>query len=303
MSRADELSLPPRGWRTPRTAPVPALDPSFAPCEGAHRTTLRNGLSLEYAVQGATDGVPVVLLHGVTDSWRSFEPMLAQLPEGIRAYAPTLRGHGGSDKPSGAYRYADMAGDVAQFMEALGIERAIVAGHSMGSMVAQQLAADAPERVEALVLLGAFDTLHDDAAMAEFTHSVVLPLRDPIGAEFARDWQTSTLARPIDPAFLECVVDETLKVPARVWHAAFTGFIETPTALPRLAAQPVPTLIVWGDQDAYASRLRQDRLLAALPGARLHVHPGAGHALHWEDPVAVAGELVRFVAARETRGG
>jgi non-heme chloroperoxidase len=56
-----------------------------------------------------------------------------------------------------------------------------------------------------------------------------------------------------------------------------------------------PTLVIWGDQDAFCPRAQQDALLAAIPRARLLVHEGAGHAMHWEDPVRVAAELAGFV--------
>jgi non-heme chloroperoxidase len=85
-------------------------------------------------------------------------------------------------------------------------------------------------------------------------------------------------------------------VPADVWRQAFAGFLQTPDfsgALGRLAA---PSLLVWGDRDAYTPRERQDRLLAALPGARLVVHEGVGHAPHWENPARFASDLAAFLA-------
>ena len=61
---------------------------------------LPTGVTLPYVEQGDPDGVPVILLHGVTDSWRSFEPVLPHLPPSIRAFALTQRGHGDADRPS-----------------------------------------------------------------------------------------------------------------------------------------------------------------------------------------------------------
>lgn len=62
---------------------------------------------------GGRSGTPVIALHGVTDSWRSFEPVLPCLPSELRVIALTQRGHGASDKPAGGYRTADFAADVA----------------------------------------------------------------------------------------------------------------------------------------------------------------------------------------------
>ena len=67
--------------------------------------TLSSGITLQYAERGQTSGVPVVFLHGVTDSWRSFEPVLDRLPGTVRALAMTQRGHGDSSKPDNGYRY------------------------------------------------------------------------------------------------------------------------------------------------------------------------------------------------------
>src|SRR3712207_4230490 len=92
---------------------------------------LPNGVKLPYVEQGDPSGVPVVLLHGVTDSWRSFEPVLPHLPASIHAYALTQRGHGDAERPASGYRPQDLAADVAAFMDALGLESAVIVGHSM----------------------------------------------------------------------------------------------------------------------------------------------------------------------------
>ena len=256
--------------------------------------TLPAGVRLEYVERGAPDGTPVIFLHGVTDSWRSFEGVLPRLPPHLRAFALSLRGHGESSRPASGYRFPDMSGDVIAFMEAMELPAAIIVGHSMGASVAQRLAIDHPSRVSALVLMAAFATFQGDA-MREFVATDIRPLRDPITPAFAREWQQSTLARPMAPAHFEAVIVETLKVPAFVWHAAFEGFLQTEDMVDRLRAFTAPTLLMWGDRDAYADRDGQGRLLAAIPDSRLIVYEGAGHALHWEDPAACVADLGRFL--------
>jgi pimeloyl-ACP methyl ester carboxylesterase len=255
---------------------------------------LPGGLRLAYAEQGPADGTPIVFLHGVTDSWRAFGPLLHQLPRDVRACALSQRGHGESSRPASGYTYGDMAGDLRAFLDSRGIARAVVAGHSMGAMVAQRFAVDHGDRVAGLVLMGAFASLHAHAGMSAFVASTIAPLADPIGSAFARDWQLSTLARDVDAAFLDTVVEETLKVPARVWHEAFTGFLTTPDCLAELGRTAPPTLLMWGDRDAYAVRADQDALLAAIPGAQLVVYEGGGHAFHWEDPARAAADIMAF---------
>jgi pimeloyl-ACP methyl ester carboxylesterase/tetratricopeptide (TPR) repeat protein len=259
---------------------------------------LPNGITLEYAERGRASGIPVVFLHGVTDSWRSFEPVMELLPDTFRAISITQRGHGGSSKPDAGYLYRDMAGDLRAFMDALHLPSAIVVGHSMGSLVAQRFAVDEPDRVAGLVLVGAFSTLHANAGIHEYWNSTLKSLKDPIDPEVAKEFQVSTIARPVAPDLLETAVGESLQVPARVWRAAFKGFLETPDFSHELRRVTAPTLLVWGDRDAYADRAAQDALSAAIPRARLVTYRGGGHAVHWEDPAAFTHDLVSFALQR-----
>src|SRR3712207_1329643 len=96
------------------------------------------GVTLPYVEQGDPAGVPVLLLHGYTDSWRSWEPVLPSLPGSVRAVAPTQRGHGDAGRPASGYGPHDFAADLAAFVDALGLGPAVVAGTSMGSIVAQR---------------------------------------------------------------------------------------------------------------------------------------------------------------------
>ena len=169
-------------------------------------------------------------------------------------------------------------------------------------MVAQRFVVDHPDRVSALVLMGAFSTFFQDPG-----HDRLLPdrplRRSPIQsiAAFAREWQLSTLALAMPVDHLDTVVAETLKVPARVWHEAFKGFLETPDFSSELAGVTVPTLILWGDRDTYALRASQDRLRSVIPGAKLLVYEGNGHALHWEDPIRFTSDLASFLTSGSIR--
>jgi pimeloyl-ACP methyl ester carboxylesterase len=100
----------------------------------------------------------------------------------------------------------------------------------------------------------------------------------------------------VPPQLLETVVGESVKVPARVWRATFQAFLDTADFSGELGRVTAPTLIVWGDRDAYAPRGDQERLLAVLPRARQTTYEGAGHGFHWEDPRRFAGDLERFLA-------
>lgn len=261
-----------------------------------------NGIRLPYVEQGDPASVPVVLLHGVTDSWHSFERVLPHLPQTIHAFALTQRGHGDADRPATGYRTRDFAADVAAFVNALDLAPAVVVGHSMGSTNALRFAIDYPELTQGLVLLGSFSTYRGNRVTMEFWESAVSRLADPIDPSFVREFQESTLAQSVPQAFLDTIVQESLKVPARIWRAAFEGFLEDDFAgeLNRIKA---PTLILWGDRDGLCPRGDQDALLGSINGSRLVVYKGAGHGLHWEEPERFATDLVAFSEGLVTGAG
>src|SRR5262245_14248399 len=128
---------------------------------------LPNGVTLRYIEQGPADRAPVILLHGYSDSALSYGPVLAHLPNWVRAIAVSLRGHGNSDKPADGYHPRDLAADVAEFMQLRKIRSAVLAGHSMGTMVAQCFALDYPQQTRALVLAGALGRLRENAQVVE----------------------------------------------------------------------------------------------------------------------------------------
>lgn len=257
-----------------------------------HETTLAGGCRMPFARSGGQGGLPMILVHGFTDSWRSFAGVIEHLPAHLPVVAPTLRGHGDADRPSGPYDLATFAGDVVALMDALGFERAMLVGHSMGAAVCLRAAADQPQRVAGLGLLGGFATLAGNPVARDLLREVQ-ELTDPVDPGFVRSFQESTLARPVPAPFLDMVVEESRKVPAFVWKAALAGLFATDTALDRVAA---PALLLWGDRDGMFPRAGQEMLAAALPAATLTVVRDAGHGLHWEDPAGIAAELARFHA-------
>lgn len=256
---------------------------------------LPTGVRLNYAEQGDPTGQPVILLHGYTDSWFSWSRVLPLFPATWRVYALDQRGHGDSDRPEAGYAMADLAADVVAFMDAKRIRRATIVGHSMGGMVAQQVAARAPGRVSRLVLVATIGSAKEINGAAEFEQAV-MALADPVPEEFAREFQVSTIHRPLPPEFVHRAVVESLRLPARVWHGLMAGMMAMPPA--DLSGARYPTLILLGDRDAIFPREAVERLQARIPGARLVVYPETGHAVHWEQPERFAEDLRDFMSAR-----
>jgi len=255
---------------------------------------LKSGLTLNYVVQGDPKGPVVVLLHGVGDSWHSWELVLPHLPKTFRVYAVTLRGHGLTDHPPSGYTRADFAGDISQFMAQLDLRDVRLVGHSLGSFVAQEVAeTDKDGRVSRLVLVGSGPGGPRDPAVTSGLRELFAGLRDPIDETFARDFQAGTAFQSLPPVFLETMIGEVRRVPARVWNELAIHLAD-PAAAERLAVIKVPTLLLWGDQDGMLTRADQDGLLAGIRGSKLIVYPGTGHALHWEEPVRFARDLATF---------
>ena len=255
---------------------------------------LPTGIRLPYVEQGDPSGVPVLFLHGATDSWRSFELVLPYLPPSIHAFALTLRGHGDADRTIAGYHPRDFAADVAAWMNVLQLGPAVIAGHSLGSFVAQRVALDYPELTRGLVLIGSSSRGRGNAALEDLWHTTISSLTGSVGLELVREFQESTLAQPVPAIFFETIIAESLKVPARIWRALLQGLLATDHSR-ELSRIQTPTLIVWGDQDTLFSWEEQEMLAAAIPGAQLLVYPGAGHGVHWEEPKRIAADLTAFV--------
>ena len=260
------------------------------------------GVRLRYREQGDTAGRPVIMLHGYTDSSFSFSRVLPVIDHSHRVFALDQRGHGDSERPAGGYAVGDLAADVVAFMDALGLERATLVGHCMGSLVAQRVALDAPQRVERLVLVSSMTAARHIVGAGELRQAVA-SLDGAVPAEFARDFQESTVYRRLPADFMDGVVAESLKLPARVWRAVLEGLLADEHAS-RLGQIAMPTLLLWGERDALLTRAEQEALVSALGNAVLKVYRETGHSPHWERPEQFVGDLEAFLedaGARERR--
>lgn len=262
----------------------------------AERTIdLRTGVRLAYIEHGDPRGLPVVFLHGLSDSWHSFESVLPLLPTTVRALVLSQRGHGNSGRPAEGYGLADLTDDVAAFLDALRIDSALIVGHSLGGTIALHVALAHPKRTIGLVLIGAFHRPQDVSDVVELCE-VISHLADPIDPTFVREFQAGTIVQPVPAPFFERAVEESLKMPTRVWKAIVRDFI-VDDLTHRLADIHVPTTLIWGDQDALTLHDHQHLFLTAIPQSRLIVYAGTGHAVHWEQPARTASDITGFVSS------
>lgn len=246
---------------------------------------LPTGITLKYIDTGSRQGVPVILLHGGTDSGRSFQQVIDELSainKNLRIIAPDLRGHGESSMPDAGkcaatpercFGPAEFASDIIALMDALEIPRAHIVGHSMGSVIAQELALHNAGRVNSLVLIGTFVNGKECPAIRDFL----------VGELIEKNWRAALESRPgfqwpadawlltaddagpvvqdflkdmwvVDPAaedsFIRAIYPETARVPLGVWIGIMKGLVQMDNreALKNLKK---PTLILWATQDNF----------------------------------------------------
>jgi pimeloyl-ACP methyl ester carboxylesterase len=268
---------------------------------GAHSeirfASLTPDLKLQFEEQGNPKGIPVIFLPGFSDSCLSYRPLMTEFPSRFRTIALTQRGHGDSSRPADGYathRYAD---DLAAFMTVRDIPRAVIVGHSFGSLVAMRFAIDFPGRVLGLGLLGAFRTLVGNPGAKELWSGAIRDMSQAADPAFVREFQQSTLARPIPAERLESAVSESLKMPGRIWKVLLRSLLEDDFSS-EIARIDAPTVVIFGARDEFTDRAEQDALVGAIRHAELVEFPGAGHAMHWEDPAGTAKVLARFCRSR-----
>jgi pimeloyl-ACP methyl ester carboxylesterase len=254
---------------------------------------LPNGTKLAYVELGDPQGKPLLLLHGYTDSSRSWSLTAPHLA-GYRLLIPDQRGHGAADAPPCCYGISNYAYDAVLLMDALGVRRAAIAGHSMGSMVAIHMAAQYPDRVASIILVGstALAPVQRGAWLYDQVAALEWPL-DPASA-FMREWHPANQPTPVDPAFADFVMKELLAVPEPVWRGVMRELAGVPIG--RHAADvKVPVLILSGGKDPLFPAEHHASLLKAFPGAEAHVFADLGHNPNWEKPADVGAAIARFL--------
>ncbi len=262
--------------------------------ERKQHVQLPNGIRLSYVELGNPAGPPLLLLHGYTDSSRVWT-ILAPYLEDHRILIPDQRGHGASDAPECCYAMSDFSYDARLFLDAMGVRRAAVVGHSMGSMVAQVLAAEHPQRVTRIALIGS--TALTAVRRDNWMWGEIMALREPIAsnAEFLRLWGPQASPTPVDPEMVRWYEPEIAATPPHVWRAVLRELVDVPIGryAPDVRA---PVLILSGGRDELFPAEHHRALVAAYPRSQAQVFAELGHNLILERPNEVGPVLARFLA-------
>ncbi|WP_336518305.1 alpha/beta hydrolase [Pollutibacter soli] len=247
---------------------------------------------LNYYEQGSSLGIPVIFIHGYTDSKVSFEMLMRELPPTVHAYAISMRGFGDSFKPDKGYAMENFSEDLFSFMTQLNIPSAVIVGHSMGTIIAQRFALDHPEKIRALVLMNGFVSFSRSPASEELPDYIAG--MKTVTREFAEEFQRSSIYRKVDSVYFEKFVDESMKVPLHVWQQTMKSIAATDfTNLIEFIHQPV--LIIRGEQDQVSTKEEAELMRSSLSNAELIIYKGVGHTPHWEDPKQTAKDILRFL--------
>ncbi len=234
-----------------------------------------NGYPVRYEAAGE-EGEPVVLVHGLSGSTRWWARNVPALAERHRVYLVNLPGFGVVRRPRQRFVLAEAASWLLAWIEALGLEKTHLVGHSMGGYLSLRLAARRPEIVRKLVLV------------------------DPAGVPAGR-----TMLGHLGPLLLSARYASPSFLPVLVRDALYAGPFSLLRAARDLLAEDVredlrrvgmPTLLVWGERDPLIPPSVGDLMRAEIPDSRLLVIEGAGHNPMFDRPEDFNAALLAFLA-------
>jgi pimeloyl-ACP methyl ester carboxylesterase len=251
-----------------------------------------------YVVEGA--GPPVLLIHGVGARRDTWDGVVAALGGRFTTIRYDLRGHGEATRAPGPYSAALFAADARALLDHLGLARAHVVGHSLGGLVAQQLALDAPARVDRLVLLSTVGGRTEEERRRVMERLAVVEHGIP-GEHFHRSldrWFTDAF-RQANPELLEQYAARNMENDPACYAAAYRVLATTDLAdeLHRIQA---PTLVATGEGDIGSNPRMAQLIHDQIPGSRLQVLPGLRHSILVEAPERVARLIAEFLDGRES---
>ncbi|MBR0682565.1 alpha/beta fold hydrolase [Roseomonas eburnea] len=246
----------------------------------------------------AGEGPPLLLLHGLFGSGQNWGAIRRALAPRFRVLTPDLRNHGASARAA-AMTYAAMADDIAETLDAAGIVRAAVLGHSMGGKAAMAFALAHPGRVERLVVADISPVRYPPALRGYVEAMQAVPLR----AGLTRKDADAALTAAVPEAGIRAFLLQNLRFEADApdWRL---GLAEIAAAMPEIedfSAPPGarfdgPVLVMGGERSGYIRPEHHALFRTLFPRARFVTVPGAGHWVHAENPAGFLALLEPFLA-------
>jgi len=252
---------------------------------------------------GPADAPAVVLVHGYSADRVVWTRFAKHLVSDHRVVVPDLAGHGASGFTTGAgYSAPAQAERVVALMDRLGIERAHIAGNSMGGFVAATVAVQHPDRVESLLLS---DAVGVESPVPSEADEQIRAGRNPFLLDDVSSFPAfyaMTMARPpFLPRFLRAALAEDYVARRDQLAEIFDDFYGVGTLDDRLGEITAPTLVMWGEQDRLVHPSTAQAWVDGIPGARLLRYPNSGHMPMLEEPRRTATDYRAFLAAISAR--
>lgn len=286
--------------RVGRPTPIPE---EVSRALGGPRGTARDPLRVaadgaELAVEVRGEGAPVVFIHGFPFDRTMWRHQLAGLSRWKRI-ALDLRGAGASSAPANGYSVARYADDVVQVLDALGIDRAVVCGLSLGGYILFDLLRRHAGRIRAAVFCNTKATADSPEARRGRDEMAALAEREGVGAVAER-----LLPQLLAPATVAAQPDVVTHVRDMIGRTPLPGLVgalralrDRPDSTPMLGSFGVPVLAVAGADDKIAPVDVMRAMAAAIPGAQFAVIPAAGHLAPLEQPLATSRVVADFLDA------
>ena len=254
-----------------------------------------NGIHIEVNDQGS--GTPVIVfLHYWGGSSRTWNDVIAALPNSYRTVALDHRGWGNSDAPANGYALADFADDAQGVIESLNLGKFVLVGHSMGGKIAQLLAARRPEGLAGLVMVAPSPPV-PLVLPAEVRAQMEVVYESRASVEMSIDHMLT--AKTLSPEHREQVIEDSLRGAPQA-KAAWPLHASHEDITREVATINAPAIVIAGELDRVDSvETLQTKLLPYIPHARIHVVPGTGHLSPLESPVEVARLVENFVESLE----
>lgn len=250
----------------------------------AEQIKLPNGVNQE--IYRAGGGQPLVFLHGV-ECFRGGDALVAALAQRYAVTAPVTPGYAEVADAAPLRDIHDLALHYDTLMEELGIDDAVLVGHSFGGMIAAEIAAHVPKRVARLVLIAPLGLWHDDYPVADLAARTPPEMQEMLWRGAATK---PALAATAQGDELERMITA---MNGLAIFAKFTWPIPDKGLRRRLHRISADTLVIWGEQDAFVPARYADDIVAGIPRAKKRLYPGS-HMLPYEQPDEIVAAIAEM---------